>query len=319
MANAYQSIRELARQMGGKAHSSRGFFAVPCPAHDDAQPSASIWLSNGRVRARCFAGCSEHAILAAISRQAGMVTLDGSFIAAPAQTLEPSAEDIEAEIVEARRSVELLARVEQIWSMAKPVAEGSPVARYLRETRGLDPRHIPAAIRFCPSLPHGWSRSSWPAMLGQVVDVEGALLGLHRTWLDGVTATKAPVEPNRAALGSIKGGAVRLWSAADSTDLLVGEGIETVLAAAQLAGWRYPAWAALSTSGLMALGVPRRFKRVTIMADHDPSGAGEHAARILAHRLRKRGLRVVVRVPPVVGQDFNDVLLAQRDAPKKVA
>lgn len=43
------------------------FYKCCCPAHDDQNPSLSIWKSpNGWVTFRCFAGCQERDILAAV-------------------------------------------------------------------------------------------------------------------------------------------------------------------------------------------------------------------------------------------------------------
>jgi putative DNA primase/helicase len=53
-------------------------------------------------------------------------------------------------------------------------------------------------------------------------------------------------------LGPCRGGVVRLGEPSDV--LMIGEGIETCLAAMQAAG--NPAWAALSTSGLRSLDLP---------------------------------------------------------------
>jgi hypothetical protein len=244
-----------------------------------------------------------------------MVCADGSLIVAPTQAPEPSAHNVEAEIEEAKRAVEVQERIEAIWAKAQPAAKDDPVARYLRDTRGLNPPCIPATIRFSPSLWHGWSSSSCPAMLAQVVDADGIALGLHRTWLTVITGNKATIDPNRAAIGAIKGGSVRLWEVSGSTDLLVAEGLETTLAAAQLAGWKYPAWAAISSSGLLALDVPRHFERVIIAADNDE--AGMKAAHVLAHRLRKRGRRVAIKAPPSVGEDWNDYLLSRQRAARQ--
>ena len=77
-------------------------------------------------------------------------------------------------------------------------------------------------------------------------------LAIHRTFLARDGAGKAPVDPQKMMLGPCRGGAVRL--AAPGDVLMVGEGIETCLAAMQATG--NPAWAALSTSGLRALDLP---------------------------------------------------------------
>ena len=74
-------------------------------------------------------------------------------------------------------------------------------------------------------------------------------------------------------LGPCRGGAVRLAAPVDV--LMVGEGIETCLAAMQATG--HAAWAALSTSGLRALDLPDEVRDVIVLADGDDPG--EAAAR----------------------------------------
>jgi DNA primase len=84
---------------------------------------------------------------------------------------------------------------------------------------------------------------------------------------------------------------------------MVGEGIETCLAAMQATG--NPAWAALSTSGLKALHLPEAVREVIVLADGDDPG--EAAARECALRWQREGRRVRIARPPR-GQDFNDML-----------
>ncbi|MFO0688366.1 MAG: toprim domain-containing protein [Myxococcota bacterium] len=131
---------------------------------------------------------------------------------------------------------------------------------------------------------------------------DGVPLAIHRTFLDPDGGGKAPVEPQKMMLGPCRGGAVRL---ADPDDvLMVGEGIETCLAAMAATG--HPAWAGLSTSGLRALELPDRVRDVIVLADADE--AGEDAAQAFARRWKRYGRRVRVARPPR-GMDFNDLLL----------
>jgi phage/plasmid primase-like uncharacterized protein len=92
---------------------------------------------------------------------------------------------------------------------------------------------------------------------------------------------------------------------------MVGEGIETVLSAVQATG--LAAWAALSTSGLVALVLPPLplAATVVILADNDRNGAGARAARSAAARWVTEGRRVRLAMPPEPGTDFNDVLLGR--------
>jgi DNA primase len=105
-------------------------------------------------------------------------------------------------------------------------------------------------------------------------------------------------------LGPCSGGAVRLAEPGDV--LMVGEGIETCLAAMQATG--HPAWAALSTSGLRSLDLPTNIRDVIVLADGDK--AGEAAARDRALRWKSQGRRVRIARPPH-GMDFNDMLLGR--------
>ncbi len=84
---------------------------------------------------------------------------------------------------------------------------------------------------------------------------------------------------------------------------MVGEGIETCLAAMQATG--KPAWAALSTSGLRSLDLPRAIAKVIVLADGDEPG--EAAAQHCARRWQREGRNVRIARPPS-GMDFNDLL-----------
>jgi Toprim domain len=81
-------------------------------------------------------------------------------------------------------------------------------------------------------------------------------------------------------------------------ELAVGEGIETCLAYVQVTG--IPAWAALSSSGLMAVTLPPlpMAETVNILVDLDP--AGEQAALVAAQRFDAEGRRVNL-VRPNIG------------------
>ena len=86
---------------------------------------------------------------------------------------------------------------------------------------------------------------------------------------------------------------------------MVGEGIETCLAAMRATG--QAAWAALSTSGLRALDLPRDVRDVIVLADGDDPG--EAAAQDCTWRWKREGRRVRIARPPR-SMDFNDLLLS---------
>jgi len=186
-----------------------------------------------------------------------------------------------------------------IWQVAKPSA-GTLVDTYLG-SRGLNLAPT-ATLRFHSALKHPMG-GIWPAMIALVTRGSDDLpLAIHRTFLAGDGASKAPVEPQKMMLGPCRGGAVRLAEPGDV--LMIGEGIETCLAAMQETG--HPAWAALSTSGLRALDLSSDVRDVIVLADGDDPG--EAAARDCALRWKREGRRVRIARPPR-GMDFNDMLV----------
>ena len=202
----------------------------------------------------------------------------------------------------------------RIWSGAEVADLRSLIARYLIETRGLTLSAIPKTLRYHPRLFHKPTGLYSPAMVALITDYTVHPVALQRIWVNTFTADKAFSTDSRMMLGPCHGGAVHLAGDQDSEKLLVGEGIETVLSAAELAavGPDVAVWAALSTSGLTTLTVPHRFRHVVIAADNDRSNVGAEAAEALTRRLRRHGIRVEIRMPKTPDTDWNDVLRAKR-------
>jgi putative DNA primase/helicase len=193
-------------------------------------------------------------------------------------------------------------RALRLWRGSEPVA-GTPAARYL-VARGV--RHLAQsiALRYRGDCPHP-ERTRLPALVAAVTDESGAVVGVHRTFVRRDGSGKASVEPNKASIGPIWGGAIRLFPVAEH--LVIGEGIETAASAGVLLG--LPAWAAISAGNLArGLVLPPEVCVVTIAAD--PDKAGRQAARVAWSRWTAAGRRVRVAVPDGSG-DFNDVLRAR--------
>jgi putative DNA primase/helicase len=139
-------------------------------------------------------------------------------------------------------------------------------------------------------------------MVAEVLNMAGHPVACHRTYLtrDG---GKAGVDPVKASLGPVWGGAVRLDQAAP--ELVIGEGIETAASAGLLL--RLPAWAAISAGNLgRGLVLPSEVRAVVIAADPDP--AGKAAAAAASTRWQAEGRHVRIATPDQSRQDFNDVL-----------
>jgi hypothetical protein len=282
----------IARALGGQ--KAGGGFTARCPAHDDRNPSLSIRDVDGKVLVRCHAGCEQMHVIAAL-RGRGLWTESGS--RSPPRMARRKVVEREPDRDDARRTQAALA----IWQCAKP-AQATPIETYL-VSRGI---HLPApnALRFHTGLKHP-PGGCWPAMVALVTNGrDGTPIAIHRTYLARDGGGKAPVDPQKMMFGPCRGGAIPLAEPGDV--LMVGEGIETCLAAMQATG--HPAWAALSTSGLRSLGLPKDVHDVIVLADGDE--AGEAAARDCALRWRREGRRVRIARPPQ-GLDFNDMLLGR--------
>lgn len=191
----------------------------------------------------------------------------------------------------------------RLWAMGQPIA-GTLAERYL-SARGLKDLRSVSALRFHPNC-YYWRKDSdadgtpeaWPALLAKVTDTSGTLTGVHRTWLDPQTAEKAPLNPNRKAMGNLLGHAVRIGSPTDI--LAVGEGLETMLSL-MLALAGLPIAAALSGNHLAAFDPPTDLRRLYVAIDNDE--AGQTAFDTLTERFADRELHLLPLRPML--DDFN--------------
>jgi hypothetical protein len=268
----------LARLEG--ARPCAGGYIVRCPVHPDRQPSLSVRESeSGKLLLKCFAGCDYRAILDALGgRPQGQILSP------------PSAPKLD----EAHRTEYAV----RIWREAHPAA-GTPVETYLN-SRGIT-IPVPPSLRFHACLKHP-SGAYLPAMVAGVQACEGRVVAVHRTFLERDGSGKAKVEQQKMMLGPCAGGAVRF--AKPGSIVAIAEGIETALSISQACPG-LAVWAALSTSGMLALQLPDVVREVVVCADADP--AGRKAASDMAMRLSREGRSVRIAYPPL-NRDFNDML-----------
>ena len=104
---------------------------------------------------------------------------------------------------------------------------------------------------------------------------------------------------------------IRLWpQELVGNRLVIGEGIETTLAAAtcitHLGELLQPAWATGCANNMRRFPVIDGVEQLVILADNDASGTGQKAAAECAARWSDAGREVTVLIPPEVGTDFND-------------
>jgi putative DNA primase/helicase len=289
---------KIASVLGGARRCGRWWRCV-CPVHGSRTGRSLTLALRDHPRGlavHCHAGCSRDQILAELRR----LELFGDEV-----EYRPPSVPVNSD--RSDHTARRMAVARRLWEEAQD-ARGSPVARYLR-SRGIE-IVPPLSLRWTPACRHPGGRTL-PAMLARIEAVDGEFIGVHRTFLTADGSGKAVVEPAKAMLGRAAGGAVRLAPAAEV--LMIGEGIETCLAAMTATG--RPSWSAISVGGIEVLTLPALVKTAIILADHDRNARGERAARTAAQRWLAEGRQVRIALPPEPGSDFNDVLLARGRAP----
>ncbi len=145
-----------------------------------------------------------------------------------------------------------------------------------------------------------------PALLAAITDNAGRVTGCARTWLNPSQPRLASITAPKRVIGNLAGNAVRFQHGSGSTDLIAGEGIETVLSI----GTAFPLLdlaACLTATHLGQFIPPAHIKRLWIARDNDE--AGDQAAQLLRQRAEHLGIAVFDLIP--VRNDFNDDLRAE--------
>jgi Toprim domain len=175
----------------------------------------------------------------------------------------------------------------------------------------------PRALRFHPRLWNEESQRTWPALIAAIVEPDGRMIAVHRTWLAPAGSGKAALRNPKMTLGRYSGACVRLWRGASGKPLkdavhgetvLIAEGIEDGLSAA-VAAPEYRVLAAVSLANLANLMLPPAIGCVVILAQNDPIGSpATHALERAVAAFRRRGRRVKLARPPAPIKDINDLL-----------
>ena len=235
------------------------------------------------------------------------------------------------------------ARAKAIYLGAQPDIRGTPVERYLAG-RGLDVARLPwpiRSLRYAPALFNKASGRKWPAMVAPIVGMAGAMLGVHRTWLeiraDGAVV-KAPLAEPKLSYGPYKGGVIRLWNGT-RVDPKTGE----VLYGRPLAEQREPCEvdvtegiedgvsvvvacpdarvvSGVSLSNMVGLAFPPQVAAVNLWRQNDPpdSAAARQFRRVLENQhAQGKSVRVVEipltwKAPIAVLQDAAPAIPGQR-------
>jgi putative DNA primase/helicase len=193
----------------------------------------------------------------------------------------------------------------ELWGEAgNPI--DTPVEGYLASRGLLLPAEVAGeALRFHPACPFGPGHRT-PAMIALVRDIHSnSPIGIHRTGIDELGRKHTIDGKDRLALGSLKGGVVKLTPEADVTlGLGVGEGIETTLSLGVI--WGGPVWACLNAGSLAQFPVLGGVDSLAVAVDSDE--AGRDAPRQAVTRWREAGRETLVFEAKRERADLNDIL-----------
>jgi hypothetical protein len=272
------------RQCDGKAR---------CPFHDDSTPSLQIYNDEGDPHYHCF-GCGAHGPLTDLPEE---LTVSST----PRQKTDDA---------------ETLAYAHRLWEQAQPIAD-TPATRYLIEVRGIDINalapDIDTVLRFHPACPFNGNRH--PCLLALFRDIEtNEPSGIHR-----IALTPDAQKLDRRMLGRwARPRAIKLWPLIRLEEsgrlLYLGEGVETVLAAATRLRDRdrpmRPAWAAGSSGNVEKFPIVPGVEELTLLVDRDPSGEAAAAACYRNWKTAGRRVRRLRTHDPSLN-DFNDLIRAK--------
>ncbi len=284
MTNAAELAFALKGRKAGKGWKAR------CPAHEDRTPSLSISAGHdGRVLFKCHAGCSQDQVLAALQSH-GLWNSDNR----PRLHIvhaQSKRDDDEGRINFAR----------SIWNAGIDPRDTAAEAYLASRLLFLPPELSGAVLRFHPACP--WEGGYLPCLIAAFRDITGnAVTGIHRIRLDQPDLWP---KAERKMLGPVAGSAVKLDPVGKA--LVIGEGIETAVAARQL-GFS-PVWAVGSAGAIEKFGPVDGVNRLVILGEND-NGANRKAAAACC--LRWQPHRVSLFAPPAGFKDVNDVLMQRK-------
>lgn len=304
-------IEDIIGQHVGLRRNGRVFKGL-CPFHQERTPSFTVYPDTQSYY--CF-GCDAHGdIITWLTEHEGLTVREAleqvnSLTGERAVAIRRTAPVAMKHVFHDERFG--LQRADAIWREGVHW-RGTLGEEYLRKPQSDGGRaiqtnaiHDDADLRFHPECP--WGQGTTPCLIARFTTAIGnRRLGIWRRPLTG--------EKPRT-LGPMSGAVIRLWpDAAIERGLVIGEGVETVLAAATRITHRgallQPAWAAGNAGNLAKFPVLPGVDALTLLVDNDASGTGQKAAAECALRWSEAGREVTRLMLNQVGADFNDAVRA---------
>jgi putative DNA primase/helicase len=307
------NLRDMACRLGGEV-SGRNQVICPGPGHTKQDRSLSVRFDSGAPEGflvHSFAGDDPIRCRDYVREQLGRPAWqpgDERNRSSPSQRMEfdQAAMDREAEY-RPRTEDDLfrIKRAAELWHSAKEPRR-TAAEDYLRSRAlKLDDDLVDTVLRFHPRCP--WRNEDTglteiPALLAAFRSLDDdTITGVHRIRLD---QPQYWPKAERRMLGIVRRAAVKFDAV--GRDLIIGEGVETCMAARQLG--HKPAWALGSVGAISFFPIIEGVKRLLILGE--TGNASEEAIRLCGRRWHRAGRRVQVMMPDI-GSDINDELIAR--------
>ena len=313
------AARDIALALAGRRAQrlTDGGYLVCCPVpshgkgRGDRNPSLRIGDGDTCLLVHCYAGCAATDILDVLRRRG---LLDGHVGGSVGdQNISGQHQNGDGRKRE-DDDRERIRRAREIWTAACD-PRGTLAEDYLRSRNGLllDDALAGRVLRFHPRCP--WKDKSTdktvflPALIAAFRSFDNnAIKAIHRFRLD--QPQRWP-KAERMMLGPVGGAAVKLH-ADIANALVIGEGVETCMAARQVMamGELEPAavWALGSAGAIANFPVLPDIRTLRLLAEND-NGTNAKAVDLCGLRWHAAGRRVRVIKPNAGFKDFNDVLM----------
>ena len=304
-----------------------------CPFHDNAKTPAFVVKADSKQFFHCFGcgangdvikfvmlkqGLSFREAVELLESKHGVAKVVATPVKPPPSASVPQVEDRQR-----------LDRSLQMERQSVALTPDSPPVQYLLARAIVRPSSYgvgaaevndgwPVDLRYLERCWHDFERRNYPALVAAIRGYDGALLTMHRTYLDrgadGVWR-KAKVEKAKLVVGSFGPGYIRLGEAADR--MIGGEGIETTLSAMQL--YRRPGLCYVTAGRMKSIEPPFVCSDYLIAADKGGKDRwGERHAQAGAARFGgHRKVRVVIPKIEADKGDFNDWVVERAAAARE--
>lgn len=280
------AAREATARLKGTWHGSYGMAC--CPAHQDRTPSLSIKPGHSAVLYKCFAGCTQDEIIAALAAE-GVAPTDRKLVAALVPTADPD------------RHMRLAL---DIWDRSRPI-RGTLAHRYLK-SRGLadaGPARFDPASKTVEIDAQGERRChTFPALVLPMRNTRG-FRAIQRIFLSP-SGGKAAIDAPKKILGKRHGASIRIGTQPPGT-INLAEGFEDAMSAMalkQLPG----CWAVCGKENYRHIDLPEDCRKVVIYSQHGADT--QQAIEAAREHLTANGRTLSVILPPP-GGDWNDELM----------